>query len=187
MVINRKTAVQERGPRSRQGFARGKSITYGRLSPPLSSFNHTLCEQNIKTCPFVCRRRIVVDPGCGLRRGEVKISERESGAGGSGDDYGPTWPLYGVYLIQSFPRCSYKEVRVCTAMWGRLAPSRAPRCQLATIVIGGRVQIKSLFFTSLFSSSVQVLFNFLITLLLVWIVLQSCPVVIGKLVSSIDI
>lgn len=54
-----------RESRSRQGFGRGKSITYGRLSLPLSAFNHTLCEQNIKTCPFVCRRRFAKVWGAG--------------------------------------------------------------------------------------------------------------------------
>lgn len=54
-----------RESRSRQGFGRGKSITYGRLSLPLSAFNHTLCEQNIKTCPFVCRRRLAKVWGAG--------------------------------------------------------------------------------------------------------------------------
>lgn len=56
---SRSAPVLHGEPRSRLGFGGGKSITYGRLSPPLSAFNHTLCEQNIKTCPFVCRRRIV--------------------------------------------------------------------------------------------------------------------------------
>lgn len=59
VMRSRTSLLPEREPLSRGGFA-GKSITYGRLSPPLSAFNHTLCEQNIKTCPFVCRRRIAV-------------------------------------------------------------------------------------------------------------------------------
>lgn len=38
----------------------------------LSAFNHTLCEQNIKTCPFVYRRRAAACGGGG------------GGGGGSG-------------------------------------------------------------------------------------------------------
>lgn len=62
----RRALVPDREPRSRQGHGWGKSITYGRLSPPLSAFNHTLCEQNIKTCPFVCQRRFDVDLRAGV-------------------------------------------------------------------------------------------------------------------------
>lgn len=103
---SRSAPVLHGEPRSRLGFGGGKSITYGRLSPPLSAFNHTLCEQNIKTCPFVCRRRIVA--------GRAPRGLAASGAG-SGAVAGGLLARR-VYFGQSFPRCSYKEVRYCTAM-----------------------------------------------------------------------
>lgn len=58
----------------------GKSITYGRLSPPLSAFNHTLCEQNIKTCPFVCRRETILDHDAGVASERVakRLASRSS-------------------------------------------------------------------------------------------------------------
>lgn len=113
-----------RESRCRQGFGRGKSITYGRLSPPLSAFNHTLCEQNIKTCPFVCRRRFVA-----LKSGRNRwaIFEATSVADGRADTGGRRRSaIRRVYFEQSFARCSYKEVRICTALWGRLAYCSPP-------------------------------------------------------------
>lgn len=109
MTFRRVARVSNREPRSLQGFGRGKSITYDRLSPPLSAFNHTLCEQNIKTCPFVCRRRIVVD------RGGRGVRGAGSGAGSGRPGPQRTLAIPRVYLAQSFARCSYKEVRFCTA------------------------------------------------------------------------
>lgn len=132
-----------RGPRSRQGFGRGKSITYGRLSPPLSAFNHTLCEQNIKTCPFVCRRRIVVDRGCGESMSDLGSEERggrrpceELDSRGQFHEF--TWnKVCEVFLQRS-------TVLYCNVRKIGGVPRPATVINFAALLSGPQVRIKSL-------------------------------------------
>lgn len=135
-VVEPGTALSlHREPRSRQGFGRGKSITYGRLSPPLSAFNHTLCEQNIKTCPFVCRRRIVVD---GVGRSGAERPARAA------VDCRITRTLPRVYLEQSFRGAlskKYDFVLQCEEDW---RPHPALLTLLYLLLSRPQLQIKSL-------------------------------------------
>lgn len=124
MEHSRSAPVPYREPRSRQGFGRGKSITYGRLSPPLSAFNHTLCEQNIKTCPFVCPEADRCRSGAGVGARELARERRSGLRRRRPATYFVTWQsLLGAKFSEVFLQRS--AVIYCN-VW-RLVSPRAPR------------------------------------------------------------